>query len=109
MVGRSACVDDRSTERLRKFERNPVHPGSRGRTCAKGPATINQIHDPERILKPLKRKGKRGPGEFEEVSWEAALDDIGGRIRRAIVEGRNEEVMYHVGRPGEDNLVLRML
>ena len=100
---------DKETERITKFEGNPVHPGSRGRTCAKGPATINQIHDPERILRPLKRKGKRGSGEFEEVSWEAALDDIGGRIRRAILEGRNEEVMYHVGRPGEDHFVLRML
>ena len=51
---------DKDTERITKFEGNPVHPGSRGRTCAKGPATINQVHDPERILKPLKRKGKRG-------------------------------------------------
>jgi anaerobic selenocysteine-containing dehydrogenase len=100
---------DKETERITKFEGNPVHPGLRGGTCAKGPATINQIHDPERMLKPLKRKGKRGSGEFEEVSWEAALDDIGSRIRRAILEGRNEEVMYHVGRPGEDHFVLRML
>jgi len=92
---------DRETMRVRKFEGNPLHPASRGRNCAKGPATINQIHDPERILKPLKRKGKRGSGEFEEVSWEAALDDIGARIRRALLDGRNEEVMYHVGRPGE--------
>jgi hypothetical protein len=50
---------------------------SRGRTCAKGPATINQIHDTERILKPLKRQGKRGSGEFVEVSCEEALDAIG--------------------------------
>ena len=98
---------DKETSSITKFEGNPVHPGSRGRTCAKGPATINQVHDPERILKPLKRKGKRGSGAFEEVSWEAALDDIGGRIRRAILEGRNEEVTYHVGRPGEDHFVLR--
>jgi anaerobic selenocysteine-containing dehydrogenase len=100
---------DKETERIAKFEGNPVHPGSRGRTCAKGPATINQVHDPERILKPLKRVGKRGSGEFEEVSWESALADIGGRIRKALLEKRNEEVMYHVGRPGEDHFVLRML
>jgi hypothetical protein len=55
---------DKETERITKFEGNPVHP---------------------------------------------ALEDIGGRIRKAILEKRNEEVMYHVGRPGEDHFVLRML
>ena len=100
---------DKETGEVEKFEGNPVHPGSRGRTCAKGPATINQVRDTERILKPLKRKGARGGGEWEEVSWEDALDDIGGRIRKAILEERQDEIMYHVGRPGEDHFVLRML
>ena len=68
---------DKEEQRITKFEGNPVHPGSRGRTCAKGPATINQINDTERILKPLKRQGKRGSGEFVEVSREEALDGIG--------------------------------
>ncbi|HSJ19438.1 MAG TPA: molybdopterin-dependent oxidoreductase [Nocardioidaceae bacterium] len=94
---------------VKKFEGNPAHPGSRGRNCAKGPATINQVHDPERILYPRKRVGERGSGQFERVSWEEALTDIGGRIRRAIVEGRKDEVMYHVGRPGEDGFVERVL
>ena len=45
---------DKESEEVTKFEGNPHHPGSRGRTCAKGPATINQINDTERILYPLK-------------------------------------------------------
>ena len=60
-------------------EGNPLHPGSRGKTCAKGPATLNQVDDPERILHPLKRKGPRGSGEWEQVSWEEVLDDVGGK------------------------------
>ena len=100
---------DKSTGRIEKFEGNPVHPGSRGRTCAKGPATINQVNDTERILTPLKRVGKRGEGRFEEVSWEDALDDIGGRIGKALRENRKGEVVYHVGRPGDDHFVMRML
>ncbi|MCP3979773.1 MAG: molybdopterin-dependent oxidoreductase [bacterium] len=100
---------DKSTGEIRKFEGNPVHPGSRGRTCAKGPATLNQVRSPERILQPLKRSGPRGSGKFEPVSWESALDDIGGRIRRALDDGRHDEVMYHVGRPGDDHFVTRML
>ena len=94
---------------IKKFEGNPAHPGSRGRNCAKGPATINQVHDPERILYPLRRVGERGSGKFERVSWDEAVADIAGRIRKAIVEDRKDEVMYHVGRPGEDGFVERVL
>lgn len=100
---------DRETLNVRKFEGNPEHPGSRGRNCAKGPATLNQITDPDRILFPLKRAGKRGEGKWVRSSWDAALDDIASRIRKAIVEKRNNEVMYHVGRPGEDGFTERIL
>lgn len=53
---------DRDTLQVRKFEGNPEHPGSRGRNCAKGPATINQLTDPDRILYPLRQAGARGGG-----------------------------------------------
>jgi anaerobic selenocysteine-containing dehydrogenase len=95
---------DKEQRTIRKFEGNPVHPGSRGRNCAKGPATINQIHDPERILYPLKSVGKRGEGKWQRVSWDEVLDDIAGRIRKAIQEDRRTEIMYHVGRPGHELL-----
>ncbi|MBF6569832.1 MAG: molybdopterin-dependent oxidoreductase [Candidatus Binataceae bacterium] len=95
---------DRDTMRVRKFEGNPAHPGSRGRNCAKGPATLNQIQDPERILHPLRRAGRRGEGKWERITWDEALDDIAGRIRRAIVEDRRNEIVYHVGRPGHELL-----
>lgn len=100
---------DKQTLQIRKFEGNPAHPGSRGRNCAKGPATFNQVTDPERILFPLKRAGKRGEGKWERVTWDAVLDDIGGRIHRAIAEGRRNEIMYHVGRPGADGYIDRVL
>ena len=100
---------DRDTLQVRKFEGNPEHPGSRGRNCAKGPATLNQITDPDRILHPLKRAGGRGEGKWERVSWDDALDDIAARIRKALEEERHNEVMYHVGRPGEDGYTERML
>ncbi|GAB90799.1 molybdopterin-dependent oxidoreductase [Gordonia rhizosphera] len=100
---------DKDDLSIRKVEGNPAHPGSRGRNCAKGPATINQINDPERILHPLRRTGARGEGKWEQISWDEALDDVAGRIRQAIVEGRTNEVMYHVGRPGEDGFAERML
>jgi anaerobic selenocysteine-containing dehydrogenase len=100
---------DKDDLSIRKLEGNPAHPGSRGRNCAKGPATLNQLDDPERILYPLKRTGKRGGGAWTRVEWNSALDDIAGRIRAAVVEDRHEEVIYHVGRPGEDGFAERFL
>lgn len=100
---------DRDTLQVRKLEGNPEHPGSRGRNCAKGPATLNQIHDPDRILYPLKREGKRGEGQWRRVSWDEALADIAGRIAHSLDRNRPNEVMYHVGRPGEDGYTERVL
>lgn len=100
---------DKETLEIQKFEGNPVHPGSRGRNCAKGPATHNQIYDPERILYPLKRAGKRGEGKWVRVTWDEVLDDIAGRMRQAILEDRHNEIMYHVGRPGHDGYMERVI
>jgi len=100
---------DQETKAIRKIEGNPFHPGSRGRNCAKGPATLNQVNDPERILYPMKRSGPRGSGKFERVSWDEVLDTLAARIRKAIVEKRLTEVMYHVGRPGHDGYAERVL
>src|SRR5574341_2646958 len=96
---------DKETLQIQKFEGNPEHPGSRGRNCAKGPATHNQVYDPERILFPLKRVGRRGEGKWVRVTWDEALDDLAGRIRKAFQEERHNEVIYHVGRPGHDGLM----
>jgi anaerobic selenocysteine-containing dehydrogenase len=106
--GLLAYVDKESLQ-VQKFEGNPEHPGSRGRNCAKGPATLNQVTDPDRILYPLKRAGRRGEGKWTRVSWDEALNDIAARIRKAIEDDRHNEVMYHVGRPGEDGFTERIL
>ena len=100
---------DRETGRVRKFEGNPEHPGSRGRNCAKGPATINQVTDPDRILYPLRRSGPRGGGGWERVSWDEILDALAARIRAALLESRQNEIMVHIGRPGEDGFTERVV
>jgi anaerobic selenocysteine-containing dehydrogenase len=100
---------ERQTNTIRKFEGNPLHPASRGRLCAKGPATINQITDPDRILYPLKRAGRRGEGKWQKIEWGQALELIATRIRTALREHRHNEVVYHVGRPGNELFVERVL
>ena len=98
---------DPETLRIQKFEGNPMHPGSRGRNCAKGPATLNQVTDPERILHPLRRVGPRGGGQWERVTWDEVLDDIATRIRAALLDRRPQEIMYHLGRPGHELVYLQ--
>ncbi|MFN2103626.1 MAG: molybdopterin-dependent oxidoreductase, partial [Candidatus Promineifilaceae bacterium] len=105
--GLLAYVDKTSLE-IKKFEGNPAHPGSRGRNCAKGPATHNQIYDPERILYPLKRVGKRGEGKWKRITWQEALDEIGAKMRESRLK-RRDGIMYHVGRPGEDHFTNRAI
>ena len=53
--------------------------------------------------------GDRGEGQWEEVTWDEALDDIAGRIRAAIKEDRRDGVVYHVGRSGEDGYTERVI
>jgi anaerobic selenocysteine-containing dehydrogenase len=67
------------------------------------------VNDPERILYPLKRAGKRGEGKWERTTWNEVLDTFASKIREAIVENRRNEVMYHVGRPGHDGYMERVL
>ncbi|MFP4634393.1 MAG: molybdopterin dinucleotide binding domain-containing protein [Nitriliruptoraceae bacterium] len=100
---------DRDSLQVRKLEGNPESPGSRGRNCAKGPAVINQVTDPDRILYPMKRVGARGEGRWQRIDWDEALDTLATRIRSALEEERANEVMYHVGRPGEDGFTERVL
>ncbi len=100
---------DKETNEIRKFEGNPFHPASRGRNCAKGPATINQVKDTERILYPLKRKGKRGEGKWERITWDQALDEISAKIRESLKKDRRDKVVYHVGRPGHEGYAERVL
>ncbi len=56
------------------IEGNRDHPVNKGVLCAKGSSGIMQHLSPARLRAPLKRVGPRGSGEFEEISWEEALE-----------------------------------
>ncbi len=42
------------------------------------------VHGPQRLLHPLRRIGPKGAGEFERISWDAALDEIHARTSAVI-------------------------
>jgi anaerobic selenocysteine-containing dehydrogenase len=55
---------------------NPDHPFTRGGLCVKVNDYQNRVYSPDRVLYPLKRTGRKGSGEFQRVSWDAALGEI---------------------------------
>ncbi|WP_147127252.1 molybdopterin oxidoreductase family protein [Shimia ponticola] len=63
------------------IEGNRDHPVNQGVLCAKGSAGIMQVNAPSRLRAPLKRVGERGSGEFEEISWDEALDIAAGWLK----------------------------
>ncbi len=60
--------------RVVKLEGNPDHPNSTGKLCARGQSGLMNTYDPDRVLTPLIRVGKRGEGKFRKASWDEALD-----------------------------------
>jgi len=60
--------------RVVKLEGNPEHPHSNGKLCPRGQSGLMNTYDPDRVLTPLIRVGKRGEGLFRKASWEEALD-----------------------------------
>ncbi|MEL6433484.1 MAG: molybdopterin-dependent oxidoreductase, partial [Pseudomonadota bacterium] len=65
---------DDGKKRVAYIEGNRDHPVNQGVLCAKGSAGIMQHNAPSRLRAPLKRVGPRGSGEFEEITWEEALN-----------------------------------
>jgi thiosulfate reductase / polysulfide reductase chain A len=62
--------------RVVKLEGNPDHPHSNGKLCPRGQSGLMNTYDPDRVLTPLIRVGKRGSGTFRKASWEEALDMV---------------------------------
>ncbi len=73
------------------------HPVSQGHICVKGARMVDIVHDPDRVLYPLRCKGHAG--EFERVSWDEALGDIAGRLATIIERHGGESVATYIGNP----------
>src|SRR4051794_23760659 len=76
-----------------KLRPDPEQPLSSGYACPKGIAMTDVQNDPDRVLHPLR---KRPDGEFECVSWDEALTDIGKRLGTIP----RDSIGWYMGNPG---------
>jgi len=97
-VTRDSMVGYVENGRLVKLEGQPDSIRGLGKICAKGAAGINQLYDPDRVLYPMKRAGKRGEGKWKRISWDEALTELSGRLKKLRDDGHPEKFMFHYGR-----------
>src|SRR6187455_2890566 len=116
-IGHSACphdcpstcalevdiLDDRTIGRVRGAPDNAY---TAGVICAKVARYAERIHHPDRLTRPLRRKGAKGSGEFAPVSWDDALDLVAEAFMQAERAHGAEAVWpyYYAGTMG---LVMR--
>lgn len=68
------------TPRVVHVEGDPDHPINRGTLCPKGSSLEQEILNDRRLLKPEVRRP--GGTEWQDVSWDQALDEIAQRIKK---------------------------
>jgi anaerobic selenocysteine-containing dehydrogenase len=97
-VTRDSMIGFVEDGRLVKLEGQPDSIRGLGKICSKGAAGINQLYDPDRVLYPMRRVGKRGEGKWKRISWDEALTELAGRLKKLRDDGHPEKFMFHYGR-----------
>lgn len=80
-----------------RVEGDPAHPINRGALCPNGTAALEYLESPLRLRYPLVRKGARGAGEWERVSWDEALDKVAASLLDARERYSVEAVTFMQG------------
>jgi anaerobic selenocysteine-containing dehydrogenase len=76
---------------------DPGHPMNRGYICVKGRAQPELLYHPDRLKYPLKRKGERGEGKWQRVSWNNALDEIAAGFKKVQEKYGAESIAVMTG------------
>src|SRR5260221_679577 len=96
-------LDERTIGRVRGSKDNDY---TAGVICAKVARYAERQHHAERLLYPSRRKGAKGSGEYERISWDDALDLVAEKFIQAEQRYGAESVWpyYYAGTMG---LVMR--
>jgi len=69
-------LDDRTIGRVRGAKDDPY---TAGVICEKVARYAERIHHPNRLTHPLRRIAKKGAGEWQQIGWDEAFDEIVAR------------------------------
>ncbi len=67
------------------------------RSCVRGHSVRQRIYNPDRLKYPMKRVGKRGSGEFEQITWEEAFDLVANKLKDVVEQYGNEAIYLNYG------------
>ena len=83
--------------RITGLEKDPrsITPGKE--LCEKAQAALDRVYHPERLHFPLKRKGDRGEGKWEKITWDEALDIVARKFNALKEEYGPEYVAFVKG------------
>ncbi|MBK8905565.1 MAG: molybdopterin oxidoreductase family protein [Anaerolineaceae bacterium] len=76
-----------------QFYGDPNHPITQGWLCAKVRPYLDHVNHPDRLTHPLRRVGPKGSGQWQPISWDEAIDEIGQRWRTIIAEYGAEAIL----------------
>ena len=74
-----------------KVNGNPDHKHTQGVLCTKVSRYTERTYSPERLMHPLKRSGPKGSGQFVQVTWDEAIQDIAARLK--LIAAQNPEAV----------------
>ena len=85
---------------------NPDDPLSRGHICPKGVALADVYEDPDRLRRPIRKvsTGSTGETQWEEISWDEALDLTADRLAQAVNGHGRDAVGFYLGNPNAHSL-----
>ncbi|MFV1990305.1 MAG: molybdopterin-dependent oxidoreductase, partial [Acidimicrobiales bacterium] len=89
----SALVSVDESGRAVEIKADRSHPVTGRHLCIKVDRYLERVYSPDRVTQPLRRIGPKGSGEFEEISWDGALDEIAARWHEIIAASGPEAIL----------------
>ena len=90
LCGLEVTLEGNKVVKIRPDER---HVATRGFGCPKGLKQHHMFNSPDRLLYPMKKVGK----EWKRVSWDDAMQGIGGKVRQIREEFGPDSIAMYVG------------